>query len=133
MNPHFQRAHARRPCDIEVQVFLDRSKGRLLGRGLLIDISLSGAFLRTSEALKIGSFYRLSLLGAADATEYVFRVAREGPRADPKSKEMRFYGLAFELSPDAERQMRQLIDRLPRENTLKEDKRDRSARDYWSS
>ena len=103
-----------------------------MGRGVLIDISLSGAFLRSVVALKIGSYYRLRIAGAADTTEFSFRVAREGPRSDPKKKEMRDYGLTFELSPEAERRVRLIIDRLPRENTLEEDVRDRSARGYWS-
>ena len=132
MEPPFQRAHARWPCDIAVELFAERAKGPLFGRGVLIDISLSGAFLCSTEALKIGSYYRLRFAGSADTTEFPFRVAREGPRADPKKKEKRYYGLTFELSPDAERRVRLIIDRLPREKTVEEDKRDRSARGYWS-
>lgn len=132
MDPPFQRAHARWPCDIAVELFLDRAKGPFFGRGVLIDISLSGAFLRCTAALKAGSYHRLRIAGSADTTEYVFRVAREGPPGDPKKKEMRDYGLNFELTPDAERKVRLLIDKLPRENTVEEDKRDRSTRGYWS-
>jgi hypothetical protein len=128
----FPRAYARWPCDIEVLLFLGQARGRLIGRGLLIDISLSGAFLRSSEDMKVGSFYRLHVAGSADKTEFPFRVAREGPRKHLKKKEIRHYGLTFVLNPSEEQRLRLLIDRLPRENTLEEDVRDRSTRNYWS-
>jgi len=128
----FQRAHARWPCDIAIELFRDRPKGPLFGRGILMDISLSGAFLRSEEALSVGSYYRLRVAGSADATEFPFRVAREGPLGDLKKRVIRHYGLRFELDTETEKRLRVLIDRLPREGTLEEDVRDRSTRGYWS-
>lgn len=130
---NFHRAHARRPCNIEVQLFLGRSTGGPIGRGLLIDISISGAFLRCAQDLEIGSFHRLRVAGQSAAAEFIFRVARAGSRGNRRKDEMRHYGLTFEWSPAAERRLRLLIDRLPRENTLAQDLRDRATRGYWSS
>lgn len=133
MGSIFQRAHARWPCNIEVQLFQGQAAERPIGRGLMIDISLSGAFLRCVDELKVGSQYRLSFVGVTGALEIPFRVARVDPQADPEKKEVRYYGLTFVVDEAAEQRLRLLIDKVRRTDTLEEDKRDRSARGYWSS
>ncbi|OGS39569.1 MAG: hypothetical protein A2506_04745 [Elusimicrobia bacterium RIFOXYD12_FULL_66_9] len=96
-----------------------------------MDISLSGAFLRCDIELKVGSQYHLKA-SSPSAAELPFRVAREIPRAQVAKKEARHYGLTFLPSPGDEQRLRLLLDKLPRGDSLEQDKRARSVRGYWS-
>ncbi|HEX4047958.1 MAG TPA: PilZ domain-containing protein [Elusimicrobiota bacterium] len=129
-----RRAHARIPCDRTVEVFHGAAAGRRIGEGRLMNVSLSGAYLRFEGELQRGTPYRLRADGPDGPLDLPCRVAREGPRAGPQAPGVRQYGLIFNLSADQERLLRRLVELLRRQpSSDKETNLDRSLRDYWSS
>lgn len=126
----FKRAHARFPCDLPVIVFTGPTGGIKLGPARVLDLSLSGCYLRFGGELKPGGAYRLRCEHGGAFLDMPGRVAREGPRA-PKDPKARHYGIVFTLTRDQEKALLHLIDAVRRG----EDKpgEDRFLRDYWSS
>lgn len=124
----FKRAHARFPCDLAVSVFSGPTGGVQLGPGRLIDLSLSGGYLRFAGELKLGGAYRLRCAFGPDWVDLPGRVVREGPRAakDPKT---RHFGVVFTLSRDQEKLLLRLIDQLRR--APEKPGEDRFLRNYW--
>lgn len=124
-----RRAHARVPCDREVEVYYGVATGGRAGTGRILNISLAGAYLAFPETLRRGQPYRLKVEGAGDLP---CRVVREGPRDSPRAPGMRHYGMVFNLTADQERALREFIDRLRRQPaTDKETRLDKSLRNYW--
>ncbi|MFI5351042.1 MAG: PilZ domain-containing protein [Elusimicrobiota bacterium] len=128
-----RRAHARILCDRPVEVLVGVAIGRSLGAGRLLDLSLSGAYLRFEGELQRGTTYRLRVEEPGGRIDLPFRVAREGPRGGAKAPNSRNYGLIFNLSGDQERLLRRLVDVLRRQPLSgKESALERTLRDYWS-
>ena len=128
-----RRAHARIPCDRPVEVFLDAGR-RPLGSGRLLNLSLSGAYLRFEGELKRGMSYRLRMDGPDGPLDLPCRVVREGPRGGAKAPEVRHYGLIFNLTAGQERLLRRFVDVLRRQPAPDQETGfDRSLRNYWSS
>jgi PilZ domain len=134
MSDAIRRSHARIPCDHQVEVH-HGATNRLLGKGRLLNLSLSGAFLAIDRELQRGTPYRLRVDGPEGPVDLPCRVVREGPRAGPKAPAVRQYGMVFNLSADQERVLRRLLDVLRRQPSAageKESGLDSSLRNYWS-
>lgn len=127
-----RRVHARVNCDRPIDVYADAARGPLLGRGQLLDLSLSGALIAYDGLLRSGAPYRLGLTDAHGVIELPFRVAREAPRGR-RYPRVRHYGLLFNPTGSQERQLLELIDAIRAHPTPEEDTLlDRLLRTYWS-
>ncbi|MBI4060719.1 MAG: PilZ domain-containing protein [Elusimicrobia bacterium] len=110
-----QRAHARWPSDLVVEVFSGPVGGVRIGEGQLLDLSLSGCLLRVRGELKTGATYRIRVTWKEGALDLPGRVARDAgrPGKDPAARR---YGLAFNLTYDQEKALMRLIDLVRRTN-----------------
>ena len=124
----FKRAHARFPCELPVVVFTGPTGGLKLGTAVVVDLSLSGCFVRISGELKLGGAYRLRCEWAGDFLDMPGRVVREGPRvaSDPKARQ---FGMVFTLTRDQEKVLMKLIDHVRR--APEKPGEDRFLRGYW--
>ena len=126
----FRRAHARVKCDRPVEVLAGAASGRRLAQARMLNVSLSGAYVLIGRELDRGTPYRLHLETPDGVLELPCRVARAGA-AGPAG---RHYGLVFNLTADQERRLRAVLDLLARRApTAKEERLERTLRDYWSS
>ena len=126
-----RRAHARFPCERPVEIYQGAASGYHLGPGILLDISLSGSFLRTEQDIKPATSYRLKIDGPDGLIEIPCRVARVGPRNAPEMPKARHYGLNFNPSADQERQLLRCVEQARRAPPANETPFDRAMRDYW--
>jgi hypothetical protein len=127
-----RRAHQRVPCDQPVAVHRGVALGRKLGDGLLLDLSLSGAYLLTTLVLERNTSYRLHAASAEGPVDLPFRLQREGPRTHPKHPGGRHYGILFNLTGGQEHVLRRWVDFLRRHPPTVEDTPfDRSMKTYW--
>jgi hypothetical protein len=131
MSDLIRRAHARYPCERPVEIFQGAAAGYLLGGGILLDVSLAGAFLRTEQDLKPATSYRLKIATPDGVIEIPCRVARVGPRNAPEMPKARHYGLNFNPSSDQERLLQRVVEEARRSPPLNETPFDRSMREYW--
>jgi hypothetical protein len=128
-----RRAHARHPCDLPAGLFTGPTGGVRLSGARIMDLSLTGCLFAASEALSLGSTYRLVVEARGGPLELPGRVARDAGRSgkDPRT---RYYGFVFNLTAGQERALRVLLDELRRApEDPGEDRLGRSLRDYWSS
>jgi hypothetical protein len=116
-----------------VQVLQGAASGHSLGAGTLLDVSLTGGFLRLSAEMKPATAYRLKIAGPDGAFELPCRVVRVGPRGAPEEPGARHYGLAFNPTADQERRLRDAVEIVRRAPSVNETPLDRTLRDYWSS
>jgi hypothetical protein len=126
-----RRGHSRYPCSRPVDVHQGVTNGYRLGAGILLDVSLEGAFLRFPGDLRPATTYRLKFQSAEGAFEIPCRVVRVGPRGAPGEPEARHYGLNFNPTADQERPLRLYVDLVRREPPVNESSFDRTIRDYW--
>ncbi|MDE2141960.1 MAG: PilZ domain-containing protein [Elusimicrobia bacterium] len=131
MSDLIRRAHARYPCELPVEIYQGAASGYRLGNGILLDISLAGAFLRTEQDLKPATSYRLKFESPDGLLEIPCRVARVGPRNAPEMPKARHYGLTFNPSVDQERQLLRCVEQARRSPPVHESPFDRAMRDYW--
>lgn len=125
-----RRAHARYPCDIPAELHTGPTGGVRLADARLMDLSLTGCLFATTEGLRPGATYRLTLVEGGVNLDLPGRVARNAGR----SEKSRFYGFVFNLTAGQEKVLRTLLDRLRRAPERPgEDRLSRSMRDYWSS
>lgn len=124
----FKRAHARFPCNLPVVVFTGPTGGLKIGSADVVDLSLSGCYLRFSGDLKLGGAYRLRCEWAWEFLDMPGRIVREGPRVpnDPKARQ---FGLVFTLTRDQEKVLMKLIDHVRR--APEKPGEDRFLRGYW--
>jgi len=127
-----RRAHARFPCSRPVEILHGAASGTRLGTGILLDVSLSGAFLRFDGELRVATPYRLRFESPDGSFEIPCRVVRLGPRGVPEAPQARHYGLNFNPTVEQERQLRRYVDLIRREPPAVETPFDRALRDYWS-
>lgn len=125
----FKRAHARFPCDLPVVVFTGPTGGIKIGPARILDLSLSGCYLRFGGELKAGGAYRLRCEHAGEFLDLPGRVVREGPR-DGKDAKARHFGVVFTLSRDQEKALLRVIDQVRR--GPEKPGEDRFLRDYWA-
>lgn len=124
----FKRAHARFPSDLPAVVFTGPTGGLNIGHARVLDLSLSGCYLRFEGDLKIGGAYRLRCEWTGEFLDLPGRIVREGPR-DPKHPKARHFGLVFTLSRDQEKLLLRVIDRVRR--APEKPGEDRFLRGYW--
>ncbi len=130
MGEPFRRTHARVKCDRPVGILSGAASGRRIAEARLLNISLVGAYVLVGRELQRGTAYRLVLETPDGPLEIACRVARAGP-AGPHG---RHYGLVFNMTVDPERRLRGVLDLLARHApTAKEERLERTLRDYWSS
>ncbi|HAZ07764.1 MAG TPA: hypothetical protein DCZ01_04395 [Elusimicrobia bacterium] len=131
-----RRAHARIPCDKPAQVFRGSVKGGLLCEARLLNLSLAGCYVRLRRPLEKGTSYRLKVTGPQGPVDLPCRMVREGPRQTAKDQkdQVEFnYGMLFNLTSDQEMLLRGILDVLRREPlSAKEERLERSLRDYWA-
>ena len=126
-----RRAHGRFPCLRPVEIYQGAATGRLLAKGTLLNVSVSGAFLRVDVELQHRTAYRLKLEGPDGSFEVSCRVVRNGRRGDPPGA--RHYGLALNPTVGQEAVLRRLVDLIRRGPAHEhESPLDRSLRNYWS-
>jgi len=121
------RASARWPSDLTVEVFSGPVGGVRIGEGQLLDLSLAGCLLRVRGTLKIGSTYRVSVKWKEGTLDLPGRVARDAGRSgkDPTALQ---YGIAFNLTGGQEKQLRGLIEVVSQTTKPGEDN---FLRNYW--
>ncbi len=121
------RASARWPSDLTVEVFSGPVGGVRIGEGQLLDLSLAGCLLRVRATLKVGSTYRVSVKWKAGVLDLPGRVARDAGRSgqDPTALQ---YGIAFNLTGGQEKQLRGLIEVVSQTTKPGEDN---FLRNYW--
>lgn len=126
-----RRAHNRFPCSRPVEIYQGAASGRLLAKGTLLNVSMSGAFLRVGVELQHRTGYRLKFEGPDGPFEVACRVVRDGHRGDPPGA--RHYGLALNPTAGSEARLRRLVDLIRRGPAHEhESPLDRSLRSYWS-
>lgn len=124
----FKRAHARFPSDLGVVVFTGPTGGLNIGHARVLDLSLSGCYLRFSGELKIGGAYRLRCEWDGEYVDMPGRVVREGPRV-AKEPKARNFGMVFTLTRDQEKVLLRVIDRI--RHAPEKPGEDRFLRGYW--
>lgn len=107
------RIHARFPSDLTAEVFSGPVDGVRIGKGILLDLSLSGCLLVVRGQLKTGATYRVSVKWTEGVLDLPGRVSRDAGRSG-KDHAARQYGLAFNLTYDQEKALIRLIDLVRR-------------------
>lgn len=126
-----RRAHARFPCSRPVEILQGAAAGTRLGPGTLLDVSLSGAYLRCDADLRASTPYRLKIEAPDGPFEVPCRVVRVGPRGVPEAPAARHFGLSFNPTVEQERLLLRYIDHIRRDPPAVETPFDRSLRSYW--
>ncbi|MBI3551911.1 MAG: PilZ domain-containing protein [Elusimicrobia bacterium] len=123
------RYHARFVCDIPVDIHSPALRSRKpLGQGHIVNISMGGVGVMTTLKIERSVPYEFRFEYADQKLRLTGRLAWEKPQ-NPKTPEVRGYGISCTLSVRQEQAMKIVVDRLRTEQWPTADDR---MRNYWS-